>query len=34
MTAAMQLELIDGVIIVGYFALTLGIGAWFTRRAG
>ena len=32
--AAMQLELIDWVIIVGYFALTLGIGAWFTRRAG
>ncbi|MDB2686305.1 hypothetical protein N9Y42_03775, partial [Mariniblastus sp.] len=30
----MQLELIDWVIIVGYFALTLGIGAWFTRRAG
>lgn len=30
----MQLELIDWAIIVGYFALTLGIGAWFTRRAG
>ena len=30
----MQLELIDWVIIVGYFVLTLGIGAWFTRRAG
>ena len=30
----MQLELIDWVIIVGYFVVTLGIGAWFTRRAG
>ena len=30
----MQLELIDWAIIVGYFAVTLGIGAWFTRRAG
>jgi len=30
----MQLELIDWAIIVGYFVVTLGIGAWFTRRAG
>ena len=30
----MQLELIDWAIIVGYFAVTLGIGVWFTRRAG
>ncbi len=30
----MQLETIDWAIIIGYFLITLGIGAFFTRRAG
>jgi Na+/proline symporter len=30
----MQLETIDWILIVGYFVLSLGIGLWFTNRAG
>lgn len=30
----MQLTTLDWLIIVGYFLITLGIGAFFTRRAG
>ena len=30
----MQLTPIDWAIIIGYFLVTLGIGAFFTRRAG
>lgn len=30
----MQLETIDWILIVGYFALSLGIGLWFKNRAG
>jgi Na+/proline symporter len=30
----MHLELVDWAIIVGYFVLSLGIGLWFTKKAG